>query len=485
MAVTSVRVGAGSTVRWMPVLVGIAAFAALLSFASRLLADPDIYWHVEVGRWIVEHRALPFRDPFSFTRPGEPWHVHEWLAALVFWAVFRIGGWAAVAALSAAAAALSFALLADFLRQRLEPRHALLLLAASFAVASQHLLARPHILSWPLIVIWVGGLVDAAERRSAPSPGLLAVMTLWANLHGGYPFGLAVVVPFALECVWQAQPPERLRLLVGWAGFGTAAFLASLITPHGPLEGAQFALQFLKAGGFLGAIGEWQSADFQQAHGLEIWLMGLLALGLLGLARLPPLRALFVLGLLHLSLTHIRHAELLGLAAPLAMAGPLARCWYGPDPSIEPCAAAPCRLATVVAVFLTGYAALVAAVGPSLEPSREVTPAAALAAARTAGLTGPVFNSYNFGGYLIYAGVPTFIDGRADFFGADFMARYVDAERLVRPRALEELLDRYRIGWTLLEPRSPAVQLLDRMPGWVRVYGDDVAVIHSRASSAR
>src|SRR5262245_4161515 len=198
MAVTSIRVSAAPVEAWIPVLVGIMSFAVLLLFAPRLIGDPDIYWHIEVGRWIAEHRAIPNRDPFSFTRPGEPWHVHEWLAELVFWVVFRAGGWAALVALSAAAAALAFALVAEFLRKRLEPRHAFLLLAASYSVASQHLLARPHILSWPLIVIWIGGLVDAAERRSAPHPGLLPAMTLWANLHGGFPFGLGAIAVFAV-----------------------------------------------------------------------------------------------------------------------------------------------------------------------------------------------------------------------------------------------------------------------------------------------
>jgi len=46
-----------------------------------------------------------------------------------------------------------------------------------------------------------------------------------------------------------------------------------------------------------------------------------------------------------------------------------------------------------------------------------------------------------------------------------------------------KLLDEYRIGATLLSPSTPAVALLDRLPGWERVYADHVAVVHKRSAS--
>jgi hypothetical protein len=61
-----------------------------------------------------------------------------------------------------------------------------------------------------------------------------------------------------------------------------------------------------------------------------------------------------------------------------------------------------------------------------------------------------------------------------DFLAADIAAEQGDAAMLVG------LLDRYRIGWTLLRAGSPAVAALDRLPGWRRAYSDDQTVIDVR-----
>jgi hypothetical protein len=119
-------------------------------------------------------------------------------------------------------------------------------------------------------------------------------------------------------------------------------------------------------------------------------------------------------------------------------------------------------------------------VTPLSRSNDRVTPAAALAAARQLGLSGPVFNSEAFGGYLAFAGVPDFIDGRVEMFGNDFLANDVAAES-GDEAGLSGLLARYGVIWTLLAPEAGAVAVLDRMPGWRRVYADPYAVIHARA----
>ena len=49
--------------------------------------------------------------------------------------------------------------------------------------------------------------------------------------------------------------------------------------------------------------------------------------------------------------------------------------------------------------------------------------------------------------------------------------------------SLPAMLDKYRITWTLLRAGTPAIALLDRMPGWRRVYADDTAVVHARVTA--
>ena len=108
-------------------------------------------------------------------------------------------------------------------------------------------------------------------------------------------------------------------------------------------------------------------------------------------------------------------------------------------------------------------------------------PQAALDWARQNGLLQrPMLNHYNFGGYLIGAGVPTFIDGRAELYGGDFIRRYNEAIGLRGETKLEDLLERHRIGWTFLTKDAPANRLLARLPGWRQAFSDDQATIFVR-----
>src|SRR5207245_5939961 len=86
-----------------------------------------------------------------------------------------------------------------------------------------------------------------------------------------------------------------------------------------------------------------------------------------------------------------------------------------------------------------------------------ITPAAALAAVAEHHIEGPVFNDYAFGGYLIFAGVKPFIDGRY-FYGDVFIKRYAEAVSVASDE-LPRLLGEYHNGWTLLEPKTPRVGL--------------------------
>ena len=91
----------------------------------------------------------------------------------------------------------------------------------------------------------------------------------------------------------------------------------------------------------------------------------------------------------------------------------------------------------------------------------------------------PVLNSYAFGGYLIWAHVRPFIDGRADMFGDEFLALY---GRLTAPdpAALDDVLAHYAIAWTIFPRGAGVAAIMDREPGWRRLYADSFAVVHVR-----
>ena len=234
---------------------------------------------------------------------------------------------------------------------------------------------------------------------------------------------------------------------------------------------------------------EWRSADFQEFQPLELMLLGLIGLGLTTGVRAPLTRVLVLVGLCHMALAHTRHADLLGLVGPLAVAGSLgpqlaarirsARVSWVSRAAIrlaEPAAAPAVALSLALGLMIS----LPVLLRPIVRSEDAVTPASALAAAARLGLTGHVFNSEGFGGYLVFRGIPTFIDGRIELFGNAFLTRYLDAVN-GDARVLGDLLDRWDISWALLEPQEAATGCFDRLPEWRRAYSDVRAVIYVRA----
>lgn len=466
-------------VAW-PLVVAALMFVMLLALGGKLLNDADTYWQIALGDWMIANRAVPHVDTFSWTVAGAPWISSQWLAQVVFAAAYGALGWSGVVAVSALAIAVAFGLLSYYLMRHLAPMPALVLVMAAFVLAAPHMLARPHALALPVMVLWVAGLVRAIDEKRAPSFWLLPLIVLWANLHGGFTFGLMLIAPVALEALINARADERLRVVARWALFGVAAVAAACVTPYGP-ESILVTRRILGLGPALALIGEWQPENFAKLGGFELVLLGAIGFLLYRRIALPPVRIVVVLGLVHMALSQSRNGEMLGLVAPLFMAAPLApqlgRRVAGDAKALYTAAAA-----GLVAVALVMSIAVPLATRP--EPREAVTPRAATAAVRASGRT-HLLNSYDFGGYLIAQGVKPFIDGRTELYGADFMLRHDAAVNLKNVDVFYDLMASRNVDVTMLAPGTPAIGLLDRMPGWRRVYADGVAVVHVRTEPAR
>jgi hypothetical protein len=236
----------------------------------------------------------------------------------------------------AAAVGVSFALLLRLLLRDLGPVPALMFTLAAIVMTAPHFLARPHVLAMPFLLLWVAGLVRAVEERRTPEPLLLVCMLLWANLHGGFTLGLVLTAAFALDALLGARDRiERTGLLIAWAKFGAAALLVACITPYGP-ESILVTLRIFSLGDALGMIAEWRSPNFQDQPLQELIVLVALYLALSRGLKVPLLRLLIVLGLVHLYLRYAREAELLAMLAPLVLAPLLARQWPRLKAQAEP-----------------------------------------------------------------------------------------------------------------------------------------------------
>jgi len=462
----------------MPWLVAAGIYLVLIALAPRLLSDPDSYSHIALGRWILAHHAVPTVDPFSLTMRGEPWVAFEWLSQVAYATAHALGGWVGVVALAAAAAALAFGVLTHVLLRQWPPVPTLIAVLAGFVLASPHILARPHMLALPLMVAFVAGLIRAVDDDRTPPWHWLPLMTLWANLHGSFTFGLAMIGAVACEALWRAGAKDRMRVLRQWMLFGVLALAAACINPYGP---GMILVTFhtIALGQALSTITEWRPQDFTHLGPYEIIMLAGFGIALYRGVKLPPWRIVMVLGLLHMSLSQSRHADLLGLLAPLFLARPLADQFStftaGRSLAEKRFAAFAPAIAGVLLIAATGLATA----RNDITPATRITPEWAVRSADLAN-AGPLLNDYDFGGYLDFVGIAPFIDGRGELYGTDFNIRYNRALKLEDVPDFLKLLDDYKFGATLLAPGTPAIGMLDRLPNWRRVYADDVAVVHLR-----
>jgi hypothetical protein len=463
--------------------VGAGACVLVLLHGGRMLRDTDTFWQIRVGQWIIDHHAMPRVDIYSLTKAGAPWLSSSWLSQVLFAGVYALAGWTGVVLLSALAITATFALLVHVLERRIPATYACFVAIVAFALSAHHFLARPHVLAMPVMVAWVGGLIAASDRRVRPSFLLLPLIALWANLHGGFVLGLALIGPIALDALWNAQSAERKPLAVQWALFGLAALLACCLTPYG-WNSLLAARKILDLGELLTLISEWAPMSFASFGMFEGCLLLLIGAALYAGVVLPPTRILLTLGLLHMALNHIRNIEVFALLLPIVLLAPLATQFAAqlgraaPPPGTD---AQPRRFGMAVAIVLTALAIGALASTRHYQPEDEDTYASAIAALREHKAV-RVFNDYGFGGYMIWAGLPPFIDGRAELYGEKFALEHFKATSLADPETFTRLLDGYRIDATIMYPTTPAARLLDHIDGWTKVFANDLAVVHVRTA---
>lgn len=476
-------------ISWV-LIVAVSTFLIAVVNGDALIRDGDPFWHLASGRWMIENQQPILVDLFSHSMRGASWVSHEWLSSIVMQIAYLLGGWTGLVILFSAVLALTAAQIAKFLFDELEPAYALLLTLFALGSISAHLMARPHSLVMPIMVFCVIDLVQSMRMSRTPHWIFFILLCLWANLHGSFVLGLGLIVFFMAETVWLAgSAGDRIKQLKKWGICLLLGLVACTATPHG-FAGLLFPFQLTQMEGLLSYIGEWQSPNFHHLTFQELWIVSLLMLGFLTKFQMSFLRSVLVIFLIHLSLKHFRHVGLLGAILPILIASPLAKTISAMrvdnkhsskldgffDHFKSPANLGGVMASMVITVVLTFIYLLIA--GP-MTPRQSIAPFAAVAAAKKMELQGNVFNSYTFGGYLIFMDIAPFIDGRADMYGGDFVKKAVEAHNAV-PGKLEPLLSEYQIQWTMLMPTAPAVALLDQSANWQRVYTDDYAIIHRR-----
>ena len=212
--------------RPLPGLHGYTLLSLLLIvFAGALViaapSDVDYWWHLKTGQWIAAH-GIPRVDPFSHTAEGRIWIDHEWLQQWLIQALDQRLGYAGPMLLYGAIQAATSLLVWRLIREHGAGRLlALILLLAFFLCAAATWGVRPQIVAALLLAVQL--LILGRHRRAPDSRSrrlwwLPLLIGLWANLHGSFLLGLAVIgahrTGIAFAHLLQDRPLTRLQPLI-------------------------------------------------------------------------------------------------------------------------------------------------------------------------------------------------------------------------------------------------------------------------------
>ncbi len=271
----------------LPLAIFVLALGGVLIgiTVTKGVQDPDYFWHVTAGQWMVDNGRVPNADPFSFTWAGSPWTPHEWLSALLMY--FLVDGLGRTAAtfvwglFPAAIVATQAAMLA---RRGVSVRAFAPPAVLIGLVITPYVTLRPQAISWLLLSILIWFLWELRPERPRRALWLIPLFVLWANLHGVYVIGLGAVLTYCIFTILGRTPMAAAKPWMAAGGVGALA--ASAVTPAGPI-GILYPLRYVELSDWgLANIQEWQSPSFHEpAH----WaFLGLIAwVGLNGGRRTP------------------------------------------------------------------------------------------------------------------------------------------------------------------------------------------------------
>ena len=467
MAETEVaKPAAGRVTSTIPLALAVLLIPAVLGSSKTIFNDGDVSWHIATGQWILDHRSIPHTDPFSFTWAGKPWVPIEWLSEVIYASAYRLAGYGGVAALVTAALVGLHA--AVFFNASRWTRVSLLPIVLMDFVLIPMLLARPHVLTWPLLAFWIWLMVRARREERAPALAAALLMTLWANLHASFVFGLAIAAAFGLEALVASS--DNARALRQWLIFGVVCAVAVCINGNG-IEGVIHPLRFTQLR-MLPLIDEWKPSNPSVTPFFFAVLALTVALILWKRPRLHPVRWLLLGGFFLAAMLQVRHQAMLAIVAAMILPEGFARDVPQTDGQ---------RIGKDVWVAAGAGLALVIArsVLPLAPPNNEANPWKLIAAVPPELRSQPVLNGYSMGGPLILSGIRPYIDGRGDMYGDELVLGY---SRIAHGDAqlFSDAVARWNIRWAILPNRSDKlIALLDRS-GWRRVAKDKVGVIYVR-----
>lgn len=464
----------------------LCALLLLFFLALRPIEAFDTFWQLQSGKYIWQTKSFIYTDLFSIAAEV-PRIEHCWLSDLIFYGLYTLGGYGLLGLLKPLLVTLCAVLLWRWNRQRgVDSGIVLPVLGLCLLASEPSWLVRPQLWTFVLSLLYLHLLFVGREQGLRAWLWLVPLMALWANLHAACVFGFVLVGLFWLGELIRFLRKEASRAsLIQLAAVGLLVVAAAFINPYGykipMILFGNINLHDIDNPGQLLNM-EWLPPTFAQVPLFYVVMVLWGVVILLRLRRLDPVEAIFYLAFLYMGLSMIRHTTLVALLAGYFLPVGVASAF----PSLAQAKLSLWLRWGTLAVLtgmlvLRGYQGFI---GVGLKESEY--PVAATDFLQREQLPAPLYNSYDWGGYLMWRLYPdylVFVDGRSNSLDTFNASSTVDSRR----PEWSQLLDDYKINTvmtrTCFYDTGAPLNLIDgltRHPGWALIYGDATALIFVR-----
>lgn len=498
-AVTEIRALSHFRPVQLAALVLLLAGIGTIAFQIKLcVLDPDIWWHLKVGDWIIDHGAVPHTGILSRTAANRPWVAYSWgyeilmSRAYAWFSLIGIGLYGVLLTLAVAYSVywMLRRLACDFW----------LACAGTGIVCSAFLfngMPRPFFFSITLFAVTLTLLLEANRSGQIKSLYWLPlIFLLWANLHIQFIYGLFLVGLFVAVSLVQraaeslgikpaflAPPTLPLKDLIL---IGVGCVLATLIGPYS-YHPYQVVYEYSKAKFTYAVIIELQPLSFRgYSHYAELFLTaaGFFAVGWrrkLDVFKLALMTAASVI-----AYRTMRDAWFICLPAAACIADAFAPQTEveRSEPSFTETWLEKLGVAAAVAILLAAVANGTDFTQRGLDLAiSSAYPVNAVNFLRRSPVQGPLYNALNWGGFLMWymPEYPVAVDGRNDLYGDDLDKIFFNSQNAEASYTTDPYLN--EAGVVLLGTEMPLAKILSVDPRFQLIYHDDIATAYARRTN--
>lgn len=479
----------------LPFAIGLSVLCALfaLTWLARPIQDPDFFWHLKMGEWLWQHHSWPIPDPFAFTTPSDLDHRQffiikgYWLSQLLYFGCHGIFGWTGVYLLRLSIFA-SFVWVMWKNQQRDLWLWVGLSLICLVAIFDLYPVERPQFFSfllfawmyWRLDRLWSG--LENLSRWHFWVVGI--VMLVWGNLHGGVILGqVLLLITLGLNvCLYIRNRQSGGVGNLDFSRLAVIGFLLGCLNPN-IFRVVPIFFQMTDTSVLMFAVNDEYASILKAWHGslrpLVVIYLVFVSLSVIALAycfrRQTHFSLLVLAGTAVYAAMHVRYIPFFLLAALPVIVRGLAEItllkWVRG------------LIIAGMIVFTTGFVSDERGGFPRIRSAGWVSdydfPVGVSEQVLNSGINGRLFNTYRWGGYLLWRLGPErqiFVDGRQlddrvirDALTAEMVS--FGGGRLI----WKEIFDKYRIDYAILplvEQGQPyaLTNAIARDPMWQMVF---------------